>query len=122
MITNFEKHTEPLSDIELSISTIIAKGLKARIGKDNAITGAEIISAMKKYDVKLTGARLRKIINYIRINNIVVNLCATSNGYYVASNHDELDEYIQSLQERIDAQVAILSILKKQRLLNLSVS
>ena len=48
----------------------IIKGLEAKIGKEKAITGSKICEAMD-----LSGPRLRKIINHIRIYNLVPALC-----------------------------------------------
>jgi len=111
MITGFENLTEPLTKEEKQLAIIIVKGLKTKIGKRNAISSSKIIEAMSKYSsIPLNGARLRKIINYIR-KNYIPRLCATSDGYYVANTKEELKEYRDSLKERIDAITEIFNII-----------
>jgi len=112
MIKGFETITADLSNDELQMVQSIIKGLKGKQGKDNAITGAKICDAMG-----LHGARLRKLINHIRINNLLPCLCSTSNGYFVATNIEELENYIISLKQRIKAQVDVLNALEQQTII-----
>ena len=109
MINGFEEQTHDLTDKELELVGVIIKGLSNKIGKDKAITGAKICKAMD-----LVGPRLRKIINHIRIYNLLPALCSSSNGYFVADNLNELEEYIVSLKQRISAQIRVLHALEKQ--------
>jgi hypothetical protein len=115
MITNFETQTEPLTPEELQLVPMFIEGLKTKIGKDNSITGGEIQKAFaEKMNLKVGGARIRKIINHIRINGLVKYLCATSKGYYVANKKAEIEEYLTSLHERISAQTKVYTVLKEQ--------
>lgn len=110
MITGFEPYTHDLTELELKAVPIIVSGLVNKVGKDKAITSTIIIEKMNasdKCDVKLTGARLRKIINYIRIKRLIKFLCSNSNGYFVAASSYELNEYIKSLDERISSITAV---------------
>ena len=79
MIKGFEKITSELSQEEIDLVPTIVKGLSTKLGKDNAITSTKICKA-----VNITGPRLRKIINHIRIKNLLPALCSTSSGYFVA--------------------------------------
>ena len=65
----------------------------------------------------MSESRLRKIINHIRTNNLLPGLCSTSNGYFVAQNIYEMQDYIISLRQRIKAQVEVLNALEKQTIL-----
>jgi len=112
MIKGFETITADLRQDEVDMVQPIINGLKAKQGKDMAITGAKICEAMN-----LGGPRLRKIINYIRTNNLLPGLCSTSNGYFVAQNIYEMQDYIISLRQRIKAQVEVLNALEKQTIL-----
>jgi hypothetical protein len=58
---------------------------------------------MKQAGYKLTDARLRKIIHHIRIKNIIPLLIATSKGYYISNDENEIELYIKSLNERINS-------------------
>ena len=112
MIKGFETITADLSQDEVDMVQPIINGLKSKQGKDKAITGAKICKAMG-----LGGPRLRKIINHIRTNNLLPGLCSTSNGYFVAQNIYEMQDYIISLRQRIKAQVEVLNALEKQTIL-----
>lgn len=115
MITLFEKETHVLSNEELSIAKKIVEPLSKKIGKDNAITSGEITKAIESQSgIKVSGARLRKIINYVRTEGMVKNLLATSNGYYVAANEREKIDYIKSLRERASAISHVADCLENQ--------
>ena len=103
MIENFEKETAPLTEDEMLIANRIACRIRLNVGEEKAVTSLSIIGAMKNQGYSLDGARLRKIINYIRRNRLVVNLVATSKGYYVENNPAKLETYINSLMQRANA-------------------
>ena len=119
MITNFEGVTNPLSDDEMRLVPYIIDGLKKR-DKDHPIKGAEICERMQafkktigiKEKPKLTDARLRKIVSYIRINALLP-IGATSNGYFCITDYLELDGQIKSLKERADAIYAAADGIKR---------
>tara|TARA_R110002051_G_scaffold309303_3_gene381814 strand:+ start:3546 stop:3917 length:372 start_codon:yes stop_codon:yes gene_type:complete len=112
MIKGFETITADLSQDELDMIQPIIKGLNNKQGKDMAITGTKICKA-----INTTGPRLRKMINYIRTNNLLPGLCSTSNGYFVAKNIYEMQDYIISLKQRIKAQVDVLNALEQQTIM-----
>lgn len=115
MITNFSEQTQELNDYELkSLLPIIIQGLKTKIGKDKAVTNKHICKALKNFGHKLTDSRLRKIIHHIRANDLVPLLIATSKGYYVSNNDEEIQDYIKSLQERANSILFIKTCLQKQ--------
>jgi len=102
MITGFEDVTYDLNDKEIACIEGFRKSLSLRIGKSKAITSNEIIESYEKSTgVKLAPARVRRIINCIRVNNLVPRLIGTQKGYYVAETPDELSEYLKSLGQRI---------------------
>jgi hypothetical protein len=104
MINGFAQQTHELTDIEINrMLPGMVKRLKTKIGKNNAVTNNEIVAAFKSIGVKTGGPRIRKIINYIRMQGLVPNLIATSSGYYVASDRAELEDYIESLEQRISS-------------------
>lgn len=115
MIKNFEDQSKPLTDYERgTLLPVICRGLKTKIGEAKAITNAAITRAMKAAGYQLSEARVRKIINHIRLNGMVTCLIATSRGYYIATSRDEMEDYISSLQGRADAILAVKEALMKQ--------
>ena len=104
MLTNFENYTSELSPEERKVVPILVNGLKKLIGKNNAWSNKRISHTIaERYNIKLSSPRLRKIIQYIRVKDLVPCLIATSSGYYVAATQQEVQDYIKSLEERINS-------------------
>lgn len=127
MMTNFENITAPLNDIERKAAEIIAKGMLSHVGADHSVTASTIANGMAKnfadmriVDARgvvrpyLTGPRIRKIMNYIRRNHLCRFLIASSDGYYLATDSNEVCKYIKSLDERIEAIQAMQNALKQE--------
>lgn len=115
MIKGFEEFTPDVTPEDIKVITIIVTGLRKKIGKENAITNQKIRQAMnEKFGVILTDATMRKYIQYIRIHRLVDKLCASSNGYYVAANEHEFNEYIASLRQRTRSLLFTLSCLNEK--------
>lgn len=108
MITNFESITNELSTEEKKMIPILIKGFSTRTSQ-NPIKAPDIIRAINSKDYglknKFTEVRLRKICNFIRTNGIIP-LCATSKGYYVSYDKNEIQNQILSLRERAEAILA----------------
>lgn len=104
MVTNFEEITQELTAEEQKLIKPLILGFKNR-GKENPIKSDEVVVAMNKLieqyslKIKMTGARLRKCCNYIRTNGLIP-LIATSDGYYVSYEKEEIEKQIRSLYER----------------------
>ena len=103
MIEGFEKETHDLTDYEKSLLPQFVAGLATKKGKENAITNKEIISALKNRNIVVGEARVRKIINHIRNKGLVEGLVASSRGYYVSNDMEEIKSYILSLTGREEA-------------------
>jgi len=117
MIEGFEKYTEELSDEEVKLLPFFVVGLKGKKGKANAITNKAIQKAFHenpKWNLKIPDSRVRKIINHIRVNGLVNGLCASSNGYYVAADQNELKEYLEGLRQRISSQMMVYDAVEFQ--------
>ena len=109
MIIGFEDYTHELTDFEMkNVFPIIVKGLQNRRGKKNAVSNKYICQTLndKKMfgNYKLTGSRVRKIINHIRMTGTIIALCSCQKGYFIANTKDELYDYIDGLSQRIDSQ------------------
>tara|TARA_R110000772_G_scaffold36091_4_gene86597 strand:+ start:3474 stop:3839 length:366 start_codon:yes stop_codon:yes gene_type:complete len=103
-ITNFEDHTNELNDRELEILPLVIHSFR-KYEKDNPIKSEDIVKKMNIYlferdfKIKMTGARLRKMVNYIRSNSLIP-LIATSKGYFTSNNKKDIQDQIISLMER----------------------
>jgi len=115
MVLNFEEYTVELKPFEIKLAKTLAKKISLNKGKKNAVTSKRIIEAFEEVNVKIDGSRVRKLIQYIRQEGLVANLCATSNGYFCAANQTEVEEYIKGLQQRLNSIQYTLDSFQKHR-------
>lgn len=99
-INGFEDQTENLSQRELELVPLFVQGFEKKIGKESAVTSKSIIAKLRLKGIKITDARIRKIVNHIRTKGIIPNLVATSKGYYRTDDDAELARYEESLDQR----------------------
>ena len=118
MINGFQEQTEPLTEYEeMQLLPQIVRGLSLKVGKDNAVTNTAIVRGMKEnLNLRTTEPRVRKIINHIRIHDLVPCLIATSQGYYVAESEQELKDYEESLLGREEAIHSVRMSIQRQRI------
>lgn len=119
MIKNFDNETAPLSEYEESvILPLVLRGLKTKIGKKNAVTNRTIVQRLNIAGHTTTEPRIRKIINHIRMSDLLPGLIATSGGYFLATSEAELMDYEESLLGREDAIKQVrLAIARQRRIL-----
>ena len=115
MIKGFDDETSPLTDYELEkLVPVVAFGLKFHRGKKNAVTSTHICRALTGKGYKINGARLRKVVDHIRLNDIVSNVIASSKGYWVSDSRAEVMAHIDSLDSRARAILAVGDALREQ--------
>jgi hypothetical protein len=114
-IINFEEYTSELNEMELKCAYIIAERISRRVGVLRAVKNSAIAKYfLDQHKIRLGGARIRKIINYIRTKGFVPNLIATSKGYYVSTDPEEVRKYIYSLRQRSNAIARIADAMEAQ--------
>ncbi|MFK1774375.1 hypothetical protein ACIXAW_10870 [Bacteroides fragilis] len=119
MIKGFNSETAPLTEYEESvILPIVLRGLRNKVGKANAVTNRTIVQRLNIAGHTTTEPRIRKIINHIRMTDLLPGLIATSGGYFLATSEAELLDYEQSLLGREDAIKQVrLAIARQRRIL-----
>ena len=106
---------EDLNEFELKCIDPIIKGLSNKIGKENAVSNNYIIDKMNQFGyIGLTPPRVRQIINHIRNNNLLMCVCANSKGYFLPKNMKELNDYMDTMEKRINSQIRTFDKLKEQ--------
>lgn len=104
MITTFEDDTPPLNDYEMNVLLpVMVNGFKKKVGVEKCITNPKICKILKEKGYKVSEPRVRKLVFYIRQNNLVPKLIASSKGYWIATNRDEITGWVTSLENRISA-------------------
>lgn len=115
MIKGFDQETAPLTNYETGVLLpLLVRGLRTKKGRDSAVTNRYIVTALRG-SCKLSEARVRKIINHIRTNDLIPGLIATSDGYFIAEAESELLEYEESLKGREDAIREVRQSIARQR-------
>lgn len=100
-IKGFEDHTSRITDSEIQLAHRLIPAFKKR-NSNNPILASEIcrlVNEKMDLDFKLSEVRLRRIINYYRVNAILPVL-STKNGYYVSNDVTEIRACIESLTQR----------------------
>ena len=103
MINGFEEETHELTEAELAIVPVIVSKIKFNFGVERAATNKMILDYLKKEGYKVNPARIRKAIHYIRTQGLVEDLISTNKGYFVARRKEEVINYVESLQQRINS-------------------
>lgn len=119
MIKGFNSETAPLTEYEEKVLLpLVLRGLKTKIGKENAVTNRTIVQRLNIAGYTVTEPRIRKLINHIRMTDLLPGLIATSGGYFLATSEAELLDYEQSLIGREDAIKQVrLAIARQRRIL-----
>jgi carbamoylphosphate synthase small subunit len=113
MLTGFETITHELTEQEMKFVPAIVAHLSLRKGKVNAITNQALSEYLKVRSIgSVAGARMRKLINYIRHKHLVPALIATSAGYYIAETPAEIEAYITSLDGRANEIIRIADVMR----------
>lgn len=104
MIKNFEDFTIELTDAELKLIPMMVDRFSTKRGIKNIVTADTMIAKMDQaLGIKMKDTRIRKMIQFIRVNNLVPGLIATSRGYYTAETVAEINQWIESLKARESA-------------------
>tara|TARA_B110000858_G_C17521720_1_gene345117 strand:- start:42 stop:389 length:348 start_codon:yes stop_codon:yes gene_type:complete len=104
MITNFEKITHELNEYEKNeILPIMLNALSYKVGVENVVSNKQMKLGLKTLGYKVNDVRIRKLIHYIRVKKLIKNLIANSKGYYIATEKIEIDNFIESLQQRVNS-------------------
>lgn len=116
-LKGFEMETAPLTDYEeKTLLPIVVRGLATKRGKASAVKNTYICQKLRAAGYDITEARLRKLVNHIRIKGIIPCLIATSAGYYITRDVQEMDDYIESLYGRENAIRAVREAMMEQRM------
>ena len=114
-ITGFEALTKILTAKDMKAAHIIADTLLLKQGEHMAVTNNQIRAGLlKNLSIKITAVKVRKIIQMLREQHIVVNLISFKNGYYITQEPRELRKYIESRAERRRAMQAVENAMKSQ--------
>ncbi|HHW80768.1 MAG TPA: hypothetical protein GX746_03620 [Bacteroidales bacterium] len=127
MMNSFLRETNPLSKYEQNVLLpVLIKGLKQKKGRVNAVTNKQIVEALRGSGLKASERDVCRVINYIRTNDLIMGLMATSSGYYITNCEKEFINYelrlwsrefeIKKVRESIERQRKMLFIPKYKQI------
>ena len=123
MLTLFQNITEELTPFEKTSLVPLLIDVLSSTHEGNRFKGATICSYFHACRHEVSPARLRKLINYIRVMNVKKGLqfdigakvvIGASNGYFVTDDPKVIEDQIESLQGRCDSMAAVIDSLKAQ--------
>ena len=116
MKKELKKEKQTLNNYDLNVLLpILKKGLEKKKGIANAVTAKEIMLGLQSNGLRINMRNITRIINYIRLNDIIVGLMGSSAGYYISSNEQDLIDYEGSLLRREEALKKVRMSIKRQR-------
>ena len=93
-----------LHEKEQDVLPMVVELLKDHIGRSRAITNTELRQQLTDLGYQDIGQiRMRKIINHIRNNDMLICLRGCNHGYYITTDKEEIENYIKSLIDRENA-------------------
>ena len=116
MKSKLKQNPYSLKDYDLNVLLpILIKGLEQKKEKTNAVTANQIVYGLQRNGLKITKKQVFRLIGYIRINDLVVGLMASSVGYYITNNEKELIKYEKRLMSREAKLKKLRMSMKRQR-------
>lgn len=118
MLTLFNNITEQLTDLEKKTLAPMLLTILEDTNENRRITGKKISDWFKMAGYSsVSEVRVRKLINYIRVMNLAHPkvLIGASTGYFLTAFITVIDKQIESMQGRVDSQVAVIDSFKAQR-------
>ena len=101
MINGFEEQTAELAPDEMKIVKILVNRFQQKVGKKHIVNNPQICVALKEhYNIVTTEPRIRKVVQYIRNNNLLIGFIANSKGYYVADTKEEIEAWLNTMIQR----------------------
>ena len=94
---------------------IIVDALKTKKGKENAVTSTQIVQALRSHGLKLSERNVFKIVNHIRMCDLIVGLMGSSTGYYIINSEHEFIKYECTLLSREEALKQVRQCIERQR-------
>lgn len=101
MIKGHETETFELTAEELKLAKELKRHFEAKT-KENPVKASTIVEGVNntyKLEKKFNDVRLRKIINFYRVNGILP-IISNSKGYFVSYDIQDINFMVESLEQR----------------------
>lgn len=117
MLTLFKNITTELTEHEKQNVVPMLLDTLSNTHEGNKYSSKMLIRWFDACRMNITDVRIRKMVNYIRVMNLAKPyvLIGTSKGYFLTKDLKVVDAQIESLQGRIDSQLAVIDAFKAQK-------
>lgn len=114
-IKGFENITHELTEFETeTLIPVLVEKLSQHKEKANAIKCGQLSDhVIKRTGRRVNDPRIRKMIEHIRQNHLLPNVCAGVCGYYVTDGPEDLQQWIRTMKQRRNAMNFSISAAEK---------
>jgi len=105
VLTNHEEQT---------LLPLVIGILSHRNQKQKVFSNTRIRKVLKEFGEDIDERQIRALVFHIRNNNLLPLLIANNEGYYIASNIEDVNAWIATQQGKIEAMQLTLSSIKTQ--------
>ncbi len=118
MLKLFKNITEELTELEKSTMVPMLVETLRQTDHEHIRKGKDLCTWLKSFGYGVSDARIRKMVNYIRVMNLMAPsvLIGTNQGYFITDDSHVIEDQIESLQGRIDSTQAVIDSIKAQKL------
>lgn len=116
MLTLFKNITQEMTILEKDTRVQMLIALLKDSHEQNRITGGQVCIWFKAQGHNVSEVRLRKMINYIRVKNMMAPavVIGAGNGYFITTDTNLIEQQIESIQGRMDSMNAFIDTMKAQ--------
>jgi hypothetical protein len=104
-----------LSSHEQNVLMPLVVGIMShRNDKEKVFSNIKIRRVLKDFGQDINDMQIRKIVFHIRNNNIIPLLLANNEGYYIGTNIQQVNAWIETQEGKIEAMKLTLQNIKEQ--------
>ncbi len=93
---------------------LVMQMLSHRNTKQKVFSNTKIRKVLKEFGEDINDSQIRKIVFYVRNNDLINLLIANNEGYFVSYNRADVEKWIQMQEGKISAMQSTLFSVKRQ--------
>ncbi len=116
MLTLFKNITEEITSLERDTLVPLLISILTLSHEEKRITGNQLCIWFKAQGHNVSAPRLRKMINYIRVRNMLAPavVIGAGNGYFITTDTGIIEDQIESIKGRMDSMNAFIDTMQAQ--------
>jgi hypothetical protein len=93
---------------------LVLNMLQHRKDKELVFSNTKIRKVLKEFGQDILDSQIRKLVFYIRNNDLLDLLIANNDGYYIATNIQDIEKWLEMQRGKIAAMHESLSAIQRQ--------